>query len=185
DVAADVRLASADVHDTGITRRDGDRTDRPDRLVVEDRLPVRAAVGALPDAATRRAGVIRVGIARHASDGVGAVPLRADEPPLERGQECAVWRRAPHRGDDRLILWRVLAARLLLGAGEGGGEDDGGKERRDGRQAERGAAGGRHGADLGGWRMAEGGAAGANICATTGARRKGEGGTRTVGRVHP
>ena len=39
DVAADVGLAGADVDDVRVGRGDGDRADRGDRLVVEDRLP--------------------------------------------------------------------------------------------------------------------------------------------------
>src|SRR5262249_46867483 len=58
DVAADERLASAGPDDVGIGRRDGERADRGDRLVVEDRLPVRAVVGGLEDAARCRARVV-------------------------------------------------------------------------------------------------------------------------------
>ena len=78
DVAADVGLAGADVDDVGIARRDRDRSDRRDRLVVEDGLPGRPAVGRLPDAARRGGGVVDQRVprharrARHASAGGGA-----------------------------------------------------------------------------------------------------------------
>ena len=51
-----------------IGRRDGERADRRDRLVVEDRRERRSAVGRLPDAARRGAGVVRLGIAGNAGD---------------------------------------------------------------------------------------------------------------------
>ena len=57
-VAADVGLARADVDDVRVGRRHGDRADRRDRLVVEDRLPGEAAVARLPDAARGRGGVV-------------------------------------------------------------------------------------------------------------------------------
>ena len=68
DVAADVGLAGADVDDVRVGRGDGDRADRRDRLVVEDRLPVDAAVVGLPDAAGGRGRVVGERIARHAGD---------------------------------------------------------------------------------------------------------------------
>ena len=55
DVAADARLAHADVDDVGVRFGDGDRADRRARdLAVGDRRPVRAAVGRLPEAAAGR-----------------------------------------------------------------------------------------------------------------------------------
>src|SRR5205807_1251799 len=50
-------LAGADPDGPRIRRIDGDRADRLNGLLVEDRLEARAAVGALPHAAARRADV--------------------------------------------------------------------------------------------------------------------------------
>ncbi len=75
DVAANVRLAGADVDHVRVRRRDGEGADGRDRLVVEDRLPVDAAVGRFPDAAGRGGGVIGE---RIAGDPAGP---RATRPP--------------------------------------------------------------------------------------------------------
>ena len=48
--------------------RDRERADRRDRHAVGDRRPVAAAVGGLPHATRRRAGVVDEGIAGHARD---------------------------------------------------------------------------------------------------------------------
>src|SRR5205807_1957646 len=58
DVAADVRLAGADVDHVGVGRGDGQRADGLGRLVVEDGLPADAAVAGFPDAAGRDGGVV-------------------------------------------------------------------------------------------------------------------------------
>ena len=84
DVAADVGLAAADVDDVGVGRRDGDGADGGDGLVVEDRLPVHAAVGRLPDAAGRGGGVVGERIAGHAAGAADApAGRRADAAELE------------------------------------------------------------------------------------------------------
>ena len=68
DVAADAGFASAHVDHVGIGSGDGDASDGGDPFLVEDRLPGRARVGGLPDAARNSAEVIHGGIARHAGD---------------------------------------------------------------------------------------------------------------------
>ena len=104
DVAADVRLAGADVDDVGIRGGDGDRADR--RVVdqaVGHRLPGRAAVGRLPQAAAGRAHVVLVRPRRAAGDGNGAAAAR--------GAETAPAQRAKWTGGRRRCRRRRLAAR--------------------------------------------------------------------------
>src|ERR1041384_2321080 len=69
DVAPDPRLAGAGPDDVGVGRGRRERADRGDRLVVEDRLPVDAAVAALPDPARCGAGVVGERIADDAGHG--------------------------------------------------------------------------------------------------------------------
>ena len=101
DVAADVGLARADPDDVGVGRRHRDRADRRYRLLVEDRLPLQAAVDRFPHAAgcgrspvdARVAG--NAGHARHAASG-----SRADQAVLEvgvRSLQCIVFRFAGDR----------------------------------------------------------------------------------------
>ena len=91
DVRAHVGLARADVEDLRVRRRDRDRSDRGDRLAVEDRLPGAAGVLALPDSAADRAEVEVVRLARHARrrDRAPAAE-RADHPPVHPGEERRV-----------------------------------------------------------------------------------------------
>ena len=80
-VVAWVLLARADVDDLGVRRRQLDRADRDDVLLVEDRLPRRAAVGRFEDAAVGARHVHRVRIAgnpddhRHAAGLVGGADV--------------------------------------------------------------------------------------------------------------
>ena len=78
DVAADEALTSARPHDVGIARRDRQRADRLHRLIVENRAPVDAAIGALEDPARRCSDQVRVGVARHADNGAHSVADRSD-----------------------------------------------------------------------------------------------------------
>ncbi len=71
-IAADRRFAGADVNHIVIGRRNGDRADRGDRLLVEQRNPIRAAIGSFPHAAGYCAKVICVRLARHAFNRQGA-----------------------------------------------------------------------------------------------------------------
>ena len=78
-------LAGAGPDDVGVGRRDGKGADCGDTLAVEDGSEGRAAVGGLPHAAGRGAGIVDRGIARDTRHGRDAVADRgAHEPPLER-----------------------------------------------------------------------------------------------------
>src|SRR5581483_5446034 len=94
DVAANPRFAGAGPDDIRIRRRDSERSNRLGGLAVEDRAPVRAAVGGLVDAARRAAGVIHQRIAGNAGHRRNAVALGADEPPMEAAVHIGVrlWR---------------------------------------------------------------------------------------------
>src|ERR1019366_7390512 len=81
---ADAGLARADVEDVGIRRRDRDRADRADGLAVENRPPVRAAVGGLPHAPGDRAEVEDLRLAGDAGHGEHAPAAEGtDEAPLQ------------------------------------------------------------------------------------------------------
>ena len=81
-------FAAPDVHDVGIGRRDGDRSDRAGGLVVEDRRPRAAEVGCLPHAAVHRADVEDVRVARDAGNRLGASAAeRSDGAPAHLGGE--------------------------------------------------------------------------------------------------
>ena len=92
----------------GIRPGHGQRADRLDRLIVEDRFQGLAAVGRLPDAAGRRAGVVGPRVARDARDGreaAGAGRAHVAEPQgLRRLTEARTGGRALLRvqpgGDD-------------------------------------------------------------------------------------
>src|SRR5262249_13289097 len=73
-VAADVRLARADVDDVGVGRGHGDGAEGGNGLVVEDGLPGQAAVGGLPQAAAGCGGDVGV---RVAGDAHGATDAAA------------------------------------------------------------------------------------------------------------
>ena len=66
-------FAGAGPDHVGIGRRHRERADRRDRHAVGDRRPADAAVGGLPDAARRGAGVVDRRIAGHAGDRRDAV----------------------------------------------------------------------------------------------------------------
>ena len=117
DVAADARLAHADVDDVGVRVGDGDGADRRALdLTVGDRRPRRAAVGRLPEPAADGA---EVGLARpafHAGHGNrAAAAVGADAAPAEGV-------------DDRLID-RVRSAALRRDARGGRGEVQRGGQR--------------------------------------------------------
>src|SRR5262249_58361505 len=76
--AADRGFAWPGQTDVGVRWRKGEGADRGDGLIVEDGLPMRAAVSCLEDAARGRTGVIDVRLPRHAGDGADPVPNRAD-----------------------------------------------------------------------------------------------------------
>ena len=107
DVAADECLAGARPNDVRIGGRDGQRANRRDILVVEDRVPVRTVVGRLEDAARRRACVIDVRTAGDSGDGNNPVADRSDVAKLQLlvgiGRERRVGglcHDKPHRGCD-------------------------------------------------------------------------------------
>ena len=85
DVAADLPLAGARPDDVGIGHGHAQRTDRLNRLVVEDGVPVHAAVGGLVDAPGGRPEVVGVRVARDAGGRGEAVALGPDVAPLKVG----------------------------------------------------------------------------------------------------
>ena len=91
DVRAHVGFARADVNDVRRRRRDGDRADRADRLLIEDRLPRAPRVGGFPDAAVDRAEIEMLRLVRHAGDREhAAAAKRADQPPRKIVVETGV-----------------------------------------------------------------------------------------------
>ena len=120
DVAADPCFPCAGPHDVGVGRGDGERTDRLHRLVIEDRLPVHAAVGGFPDAARGRPGVVDALVARDAGDRGHAISHGADVAVLELGERGRIRRPGRrHRLRLRSGGWggpRLLALRACLGA---------------------------------------------------------------------
>ena len=92
DVSAQGRFARADIDDIVIARCDRDRADRRGRmLLVEHRLPVRAAIARFPHAASYTAKVIGVGLARDALDRDRASAAeRPDLTPLHAAPELRV-----------------------------------------------------------------------------------------------
>ena len=112
-------LTAADVDHVRIRGRDGDRSDRAGRLIVEDRLPGAAGIRRLPHPAVADADVERVRLRRHADRGLGAPAAeRADAPPShvteqlrihrsgERGRRSLAHRRPRHRRRRRLLRLR-------------------------------------------------------------------------------
>src|ERR1700733_4128323 len=88
-LAADIRLAGADVDDVGIGRRYGDGSDGADGdALVGDRKPGAAAVFCLPDAAADRTEIEGVGLIRVSCDGYGAAAAHgAHVAPFQAGEE--------------------------------------------------------------------------------------------------
>src|SRR5205823_12237570 len=80
---ADERLAGSGPDDIGIGRRYSERTDRGDRLIIENGNPLLPAVAGLPDAAGRRARIVDERITRHAGDGDHPVSFGTDVAPRE------------------------------------------------------------------------------------------------------
>src|SRR4029077_16966278 len=74
-------LAAADIDGVGSGGSHGERTDRGDRLIVEDGLPHATAVAGLPEPAIHGAGVELLWPSGHARHGVG--------PPAADGAEQA------------------------------------------------------------------------------------------------
>ena len=85
DVAADLPLASTRPDDVGVGHGHAQRTDRLNRLVVENSVPVHAAVGGLVDAPGGRPEIVGVRVARDAGGRGEAVALGPDVAPLEVG----------------------------------------------------------------------------------------------------
>ena len=102
-------LAGADVNGTGIRRRECDGADRSDALRVKDRFPYLAAVGGLPNAASRRAHVIGRGVAGDSGDGRNASgAMRTDQSPAHGGVKTGVnhggtWRVSRSSPEKRIV----------------------------------------------------------------------------------
>ena len=126
DVAADLPLAGAGPDDVGIGQGHPQRADRLHRLVVEDGVPVNAAVGGLVDAPGGGADVVGVGVAGQTGGRGEAVALGADVAPLEVGV--------------------ALGSGSLLGGGRRGGRGQGQEE-----EGERTGSEGVHGRSRGRW----------------------------------
>src|SRR5258708_2221962 len=92
DIAANGRLAHADVDHVGVGGRDGDAADGgASEVAVGDVLPEEPSVHGLPDAATGGAEVERVIVAGVARDGNNATAaIGADTAPLQRGEHVGV-----------------------------------------------------------------------------------------------
>src|SRR5207248_445965 len=91
DVAADRLLAEAGVDDGRIGRRDRDRADGAAEEAVGHRFPRLPAVDSLPNAATRGAEVVNLGLAGDALNGGGApATIRPDLAPLHVLEEGGV-----------------------------------------------------------------------------------------------
>ena len=135
DVAADVGLAGADVDDVGIGRGDGEGADGLGGLVVEDRLPVDAAVAGFPDAARGNGGVIGERIAGHTH--------RTRHPAAGGWADAAII--------DRLEFRRTAVRPFRLAVREGFRKDENGQgeEEQSGRGGKPGTQ--LHGAVVPGW----------------------------------
>src|SRR2546425_1857671 len=86
DMAADPCFASPGPDDVGVRGRHRQRPDGRNRLVVEDRRPMRAAVDGFPNSARGRADVVDVWLTGHARDRGRAVADRPDITPTERAE---------------------------------------------------------------------------------------------------
>src|SRR5215469_10601825 len=77
-------FATSYVNNVGIRWRDGERTDRPSWLIIEDRSPRVAEVGGFPYAPVIRRHVENVLLPRDASDGNSSSAAKwADHPPAQ------------------------------------------------------------------------------------------------------
>src|SRR5436190_5557763 len=102
DMAADPRLTRPRPHDVRVRWSDGEGADRLHRLVVEDRLPVDAAVRRLPHATRRGARVIRAGVADDARDRRDPVAHRPDVAVAQLAERGGIDLRGRGRGGCRL-----------------------------------------------------------------------------------
>ena len=82
DVAADVRFTGTNVDHIRVAGGHGDAADGTRRLVVEDRLPLQAAVGRLPDSTRSGRGIIRQRVADN--------PARPAHPPAGERPDAAI-----------------------------------------------------------------------------------------------
>src|SRR5262245_12770032 len=90
-VRTEVGFARTDIDHVGIRGRDGESTDRRDRLTVKDRLPGFASIGRLPYASADRAEVIDIGLAGDTGDGVAASTTeRPDHPPAQSAVKTGI-----------------------------------------------------------------------------------------------
>ncbi len=84
-------FAAAHVNDVRIGRCNRQRANRARGLVIENRIPGVAKIGALPDAAIDGGHVENVGLVRHAGDGHGAASAkRPDAAPAHLGVELLI-----------------------------------------------------------------------------------------------
>ena len=86
-MAANEGLSGSHPDDVGIRRRDPDRTNRSDRLIVEERPPVNPAIARFPEPAGGGAGVIGARIARNSRHRRNPIPFGADIAVLELREE--------------------------------------------------------------------------------------------------
>src|SRR5258707_15109912 len=82
-MAANPRFAGARPHDVRIRGSDRERADRLHRLIVEDLLPVHAAVDRFRHTARRASGVIHEGVAGDAGDWGQPIAFGSDAPPSQ------------------------------------------------------------------------------------------------------
>ena len=87
-------VAGAYVDDVGVRRRHRERTNRRDRLPVENRIPGSPGVGGLPDASPRSAEVVRGRIAGNPGDGVDAPATERTDEPISQSAKHIVRNRA-------------------------------------------------------------------------------------------
>ena len=84
EVGALQSFATADIEDVGVGGCHGDGADRTGGLLIEDRLPGDAVIGALPDPTVGRADIKDVRLRRHAHGGLGtAAPEGTNHPPAQ------------------------------------------------------------------------------------------------------
>src|SRR5439155_3934293 len=104
-----IALAGPDPDDVGMLRVDGDPADRVGALFVEDRLPRRAAIGRLPDAAGCRADEDHGAVGRVDGDGHDAAggDGGTDGSRFQTGERIA--------GRRRILVLRSTADRTALG----------------------------------------------------------------------
>src|SRR2546430_1756104 len=85
-MAANPCFAGAGPDDVGVRRRNRERADRGNRLVVEDRLPMDAAVSGLENTARSGAGVVDVGLADDSCDCADSIADWTDVTIAKRAQ---------------------------------------------------------------------------------------------------